>query len=706
MFMKFDKGFQIDPRPQKWGGCPKTLMWLYMLMGMMSFVMGVPWVLSEVKAAAPHAASLSQDLSALSLEELMDVEVTSVSKKSQKLSESAAAIVVINQEDIRRSGMTSIPELLRMVPGLEVARLTANKWAITARGFNGQFANKLLILIDGRSVYTPLFSGVYWDVQDTLLEDVERIEVIRGPGGALWGANAVNGVINIITKRAQDTQGGLITAGAGNLEQGFGGLRYGGKVGDHAAYRIYGKFFNRSNHNTSTGGAANNDWHQGRVGFRTDWEASSRNTVTFQGDAYSGVSDQTILTTSLSPAGSISNTDSVDVRGGNVLLRWQHLFSASSKATIQMYYDRTERKEVAQDIIRDTFDLDVQHQFALGQRQEFVWGFGYRISQDVITNTFTTAVNPNRFDFEIINGFIQDEISIIPDQFRLILGTKVSYNTYTDLEFQPNVRVLWKFHPQHVVWGAVSRAVRLPSRFDRVGTLNVAAIPGGTPTLISVFGNGSLEPEEVVAYELGYRTVPLEKISVDIAAFFNVYRKLFTNEAQPFMPFVTTPLPAHSLISTQTGNRLNGHTYGVEVATRWQASSRWDLRVNYTWVQLNLTADASNSDTLASKRAGDSAKHQFQIRSIYDLPYNAEFDTTFYYVSRLPNLMVPSYTRVDVRLGWQPLDYLDVSLVGQNLFDNQHPEFSTLGGAGGALRGGITASEVPRSGYVKLTAWF
>ena len=339
-------------KPQKWRGDGMRLIGSWALLGMVGIGMGALGVLTEVRAETPALESETQDLAELSLEELMDVEVTSVSKKTQKLSESAAAIFVITEEDIRRSGMTSIPELLRMVPGIEVARLTANKWAITSRGFNGQYANKLLVLIDGRSVYTPLFSGVYWDVQDTMLEDVERIEVIRGPGGALWGANAVNGVINIITKRAQDTQGGLITAGAGNLEQGFGGLRYGGKIGEKAAYRLYGKFFNRGNHKTSAGGAANNDWHQGRVGFRTDWEASSHNTITFQGDAYSGVSDQSILTTSLVPAGSSNNTDSVDVRGGNVLLRWQHLFSGDSKATIQLYYDRTERKEVAQDIVR------------------------------------------------------------------------------------------------------------------------------------------------------------------------------------------------------------------------------------------------------------------------------------------------------------------------------------------------------------------
>jgi iron complex outermembrane recepter protein len=654
---------------------------------------------------AEEQVPVQQDLTSLSLEELMDVEVTSVSKKSQKLSETAAAVFVITQEDIRRSGMTSIPELLRMVPGLEVARLTANKWAISARGFNGQFANKLLVMIDGRSVYTPLFSGVFWDVQDVLLEDIERIEVVRGPGGTLWGVNAVNGVINIITKRAQETQGGLVIAGGGNLEQGFGGLRYGGKIGDHGAYRLYGKYFNRDHHNTAAGGAANNEWDQGRIGFRTDWEASSQNTFTLQGDAYSGVSDQTILTTALSPAGSVSNMDSVDVRGGNVLLRWDHLFSPSSKGTIQLYYDRTERQEQVIDIIRDTFDLDAHHQFDLGNRQQIVWGLGYRLSQDQITNSFTTAVNPNRFDLEILNAFVQDEISLIPNQLRVTLGTKVSYNTFTDLEFQPNVRALWKPHPSHTLWGAVSRAVRLPSRMDRAGRFNVAAFPGA-PTLVSVLGNGSLESEEVVAYELGYRSFPLKDVSVDVAAFYNVYRKLLSNETQPTI-FEMFPAPAHLRRSTATANRLNGNSYGIEIATRWQALPPWKIHVNYTWLRLELSPDSQGADTASANETGNSPRHQIQVRSLYDLPYNASFDTSLFYVSSLPNLMVPSYIRVDARLGWRPMDRLEVSVVGQNLFDNQHPENSTLGGTGGTFMiGGITASEVPRSGYVKFTVWF
>lgn len=662
--------------------------------------------ISGTSSGEIFAPSSNTDLTALSLEELMSVEVTSVSKKKQKLSDSAAAIFVITQEDIRRSGMTTIPEILRIVPGLHVARLTGNKWAITARGDNGQFSNKLLVLIDGRSVYTPLFAGVYWDVQDTMLEDIDRIEIIRGPGGTLWGANAVNGIINIVTKQADKTQGMLLTASGGNIERGTGSIRYGGKIGEDLAFRIYGKYFNRENFLLPDGRSAHDDWHQSRLGFRADWQASTDNNLTVHGDFYNGRAQQDISTTRLVPAGSLVVNDNAKLRGGHFLTRWTHTFSSSSDTSLQFYYDRTSRREATIEIKRDTLDLDFQHKLQVGSYHDVVWGLGYRWSQDRIDNTFTVAFDPDQFALKIANGFIQDEVALIPNQLIATVGTKVSYNNYTDFEWQPNLRLLWKPHHQHTVWGAVSRAVRLPSRMEQNGRANVAAASGfGGTSVISLINNSDFKSEEVLAYELGYRTVPIPSVSVDIAGFYNVYRRLLSTETQPV--FVeTTPSPPHAVIPNKFNNRLNGNSYGVEVAAQWKVQQDWNLSLNYTWLRFRLKPDASSSNTTASNATGNNPKHQFQIRSRHNLPFDLEFDTGFYFASRLSNLGVPSYTRTDVRLGWKPSPYIEVSLVGQNLFDNQHPEFSGSSGVGGASIGGTSPSEVPRSGYLKLTMRF
>ncbi len=660
----------------------------------------------DAQEVTEESTNQAEDFTQLSLEELMDVEITSASKKRQKLSSVPSAIFVLTQEDLRRSGMTSIPEALRLVPGLEVARLTANKWAISSRGFNGQYANKLLILIDGRSVYTPLFAGVYWDVQDVLLEDVDRIEVIRGPGGTIWGANAVNGIINIITKTAHETQGMMVVAGGGNLEQGFGAVRYGGKVGDDFAFRMYGKYFNRDNFSLSTGRSAVDEWSQGRFGFRSDWTPSLDNTVTIQGDIYDGRSDQQISTTTLVPATSSSVFNTAKVRGGNILTRWTHMFSSLSELTIQVYYDRTQRREVTIDIDRDTIDFDIHHNFSVGSSHDMQWGIGYRYSQDVIGNTFTIALDPKRFALQIFNGFIQDTITLIPEKLRIIAGTKVSSNSYSGLEYQPNGRVIWNLHSQHTLWGAVSRAVRLPSRIERDGRTNVAATSGiPFPTVVSLMNNDNFKPEEVLAYELGYRSVPLSTVSIDIATFYNVYRHLLTTESQtPLLE--ATPSPTHLVIPNQFQNRMNGNSYGVEIVSKWNVTQDWSLTGNYTWQRLRLRSDASSLNATASNATGNDPKHQFKIRSTYDLPHNLEFDSGVYFVSQLPNLGIQSYTRVDARLGWKPTDEIEISLVGQNLFDSQHPEFAGGSGVGGGSIGGATASEVPRSGYLKMTGKF
>jgi iron complex outermembrane receptor protein len=632
------------------------------------------------------------DLTNMSLEDLMNIEVTSVSKKEQKLSRAASAIYVISSEDLRRSGATSIPEALRMAPGLSVARIDANVWAISARGFNERFANKMLVLIDGRSVYTPLFSGVYWDVQDVLLEDVDRIEVIRGPGATLWGANAVNGVINIITKPARDTQGGLVAAGAGSEERGFGGLRYGGKLGRHAHYRFYTKYFNRNNFVDASGRDAADGWDVLRGGFRMDWKAAGDG-LTLQGDIYNGGAGQTVTLTSLFPPFARRVNDRIKLSGGNVLARWHHAFSGGSDMAVQLYYDRTARNDVGLMEIRDISDIDFQHHFPLGTRQDIVWGLGHRYMGDFLEGGFTVSFQPKRRGNHLFSAFVQDEILLVNDRLRLTLGSKFERNDYTGFEGQPSARLLWTPHHRHTLWAAVSRAVRMPSR-DNDLRINLAAFPGagGALNLLSLFGNWQFKSEDLRAYELGYRVQPRKRLSLDVATFYNVYRHLRTFE--PGLPFFESdPLP-HRVFPLRYDNQMHGNTYGVESAASWNVTSGWKLSTGYTFFQARWHREASSQDTTAEKKAGNSPKHQWHVASYLRLPGNWEFDSALYYVDHLVNQGVPSYVRLDARFGWHPREAFDVSMGLQNLLDDRHPEFGASD---------ITATQVKRSLYGKIT---
>ncbi|MDA2937284.1 TonB-dependent receptor [Acidobacteria bacterium AH-259-A15] len=639
----------------------------------------------------------SRDLTEMDIEELLNIEVTSVSKKKQSLSKSPAAIYVLTQEDICCSGATSIPELLRMVPGLNVAQIDANKWAISARGFNRLFANKMLVLIDGRSVYTPLFSGVYWDVQDTLLEDVERIEVIRGPGATLWGANAVNGVINIITKSAKDTQGGLLTTGVGTQENGFGGLRYGGKLGDNAGYRFYTKYFNRDNSALLSGGEAADGWDMLRGGFRVDWTVSGDNSLTFQGDIYDGDVGGTPTITSLFPPFSKSISQEIKVRGGNVLGRWNRDLSDTSQIEFQVYYDRTERQEATPGEVRDTFDLDFQHRFAPGKGQGIVWGLGYRVSTDKTDGTFTLSFDPESRTDHLFSGFIQDEIMFIGDRLHLTLGSKFEHNDYTGLEVQPSMKFLWAFHDRQTLWGAVSRADRTPSRTHANIRINAAVFPGqGGLTLLSIFGNQNQKSEHLLAYELGYRSRPGQRISIDIATFYHRYHDLQSTEpSDPF--FESSPTPPHLVVPLNFDNKLEGATYGAELSTNWHPTSLWRLSAGYSWLQVQLRPDPSSRDSGAELAEGTSPEHQFSVRSHLNLPRNLKLDTALYYVDRLATLNVPSYVRLDTRLGWHRSDAIAMSIGLQNLLDDRHLEFVDMHSRY------KSPTQVKRSVYGKIT---
>jgi iron complex outermembrane receptor protein len=599
------------------------------------------------------------ELKKLSVEELMDIEVTSVSKRPEKLSETASAIQVITGEQIRRSGASSLPEALRLAGNLEVAQVDSSQWAISSRGFNNTTANKMLVLIDGRTVYTPLYAGVFWDVQDTLLEDIDRIEVISGPGATLWGANAVNGVINITTKSAKDTQGLFLEGGGGTELRDFGGFRYGGQVTTNLSYRVYGKYFDRDSAVLPNGHEATNDWRMGQGGFRLDWEPAPVNLLTLQGDIYGGQTDL---------PGTNGDTD---VNGGNVIGRWTHTFSDESDFKLQMYYDRTHRNIPATFSENlDTYDVDFQHRFPLGERNNIVWGLGYRLTEDNVGNSKALAFLPPHLVQQTFSGFVQDEIALVPDRLNLTLGTKLEHNDYSGFEYEPSARLAWLVTPQQTAWTAVSRAVRTPSRIDRD-----FYVPGTSPYLLA--GGTNFDSEKLIAYELGYRIQPAEKISIAVSAYYNYYDDLRSLDATS---------PGHFILA----NHFRGDVWGGELSVNYQATGWWQLRGGYSYINKYLWPTSSSATP--SVREGNDPQNQASIQSIMDLPAQFQFDVTARYVDTLPSPNVPSYFTFDVRIAKQ-FKHLELAIVGQNLLQDRHPEFGAA----------ASRQEIPRSVYGKVT---
>jgi iron complex outermembrane receptor protein len=605
--------------------------------------------------AGPAAAEQAPDYSDFSIEDLANIEITSVSRKAEPLRQAPAAVYVITSEDIRRSGETSLPEALRLDPTLGVARREALSYAIGARGLNSyEASNKALVMIDGRSVYSLLHSGVFWDAQDVMLEDVDHIEVVHGPGGAAWGANAVNGVINIITKHTRDTQGGVVSAGAGNVDRNIAG-RYGGAISDNATYRVYMKGFERGNTRTVTGADRNDDWDRLQGGFAFDW-TGARDTVKVQGNIYD------------------SSIDAVpsEISGRDASIKWVHTFADGSPLEVYAYYDRTRRIAGALNEGSDSYNLDMQHSFAIGERQAITWGGGYRVIDDFYTNgTQVVLVNP-KASFQLASFFVQDEIALRPD-VRLTLGLKLENYTYTGLEYMPNARLSWSMTPEHMVWAAVSRAIRTPSRIDRELT---------APALLSPAPD--FQSETLIAYEAGYRAQPNEKAVLSVALFYNVYDKLR----------ITALAPAGSGYLAILRNGLDGHTYGVEAWGSYQLADWWRLGAGFNILRKDFRLKPGFTDISARQSLGNDPRQQGSLRSSMRPLDNVEFDVTVRAVDDLPNPAVPSYVGLDARLGWFVTDNLELSVSGTNLLDPQHPETGTV-----AQRGEI------RRAFYASTRW-
>ena len=610
-------------------------------------------LVQQTLAQQPDSAAQSADsaspsvLKTLSVEELMNVVVTSVSRRPEPLSHAASSIQVITQDDIRRSGATNLPEALRLASNLQVAQVDSREWAISARGFNGTIANKLLVLIDGRTVYTPLFSGVFWDVQDVMLADIDRIEVISGPGATLWGANAVNGVINVITKRPQDSPGLLVSGGGGGVLGGFGNARYAGTVGERVSYRVYGKGFDRGGSVLPTGLDAADDWQMGQGGFRVDWENSGVNRFTLQGDAYGGQMDM--------PGGS-----EAFLNGGNVLGRWSRALSATSDIRLRVYYDRTYRANP--DVFTETlntYDVELQHRIQLGRRHNLVWGASYRLLDDHVRNSASFAFLPADIARSWFGGFVQDEITLVPERLTVALGTKLEHNEYTGFEIQPSGRVSWRMSRAGTLWAAVSRALRAPSRLDRE-----LFSPEQPPYVLA--GGPDFRSEEELAYELGYR-FRRRALTMSLATFYNRYEGLRSIEQ-------ANPPAAIPLV---IGNGNDGESYGAELTADYRVADAWRVRLGYTELRVNTWAKPTSTDPSGGAGESQNPNRQFSLNSSVELPAQLRLDGGFRYVAELPKQQVPGYAELDARLTWSPTAQLALSLVGQNLLHGRHAEFGT-----------------------------
>jgi len=621
---------------------------------------------SPLAAQTPNGVSSEIGaLKKLAFEELFNLEITTVSKRPGRLVDAASAIQVITSEEIRRSGASSLPEALRLASNLQVAQIDSNRWAISARGFNSATANKLLVLIDGRSVYTPLFSGVFWDVQHVMLEDIDRIEVISGPGATLWGANAVNGVINVITKSARDTQGVLLSGGGGSFLRGFGNARYGGNIGRDFYFRVYGMGFDRDDTKLRGGRDADSSGFIGQGGFRADWLPVSGATGTIQGNFYGGQIGQTA-------------PGDVAVDGQNLIGRWTHPLTIRSDVSVQLYWDRTHRQipgSISE--ILNTYDIEFQHRLPLGERNRLIWGAGYRLMQDDVKNPAALAFLPGRRDLHLFSGFLQDEITLLRDQLVLTVGSKFEHNDYSGFEFQPSARIAWMPVANHTLWAAVSRAVRSPSRID------TELFAPSTPPFFLRGGGGRFDSETVLAYELGYRTEIANRLGLSVSTFYNDYDDIRSVEPIP-------GAPGQNIIL----NELAAKTYGVELSLAWQATDWWRLRGGYTYFRKEINLGRS-LDINQGRGEGNDPHHQFLVQSMINLPANVEFDSVLRYVDNLNQRgpTVPSYVSLDLRLGWRPTPNWEFAIVGQNLLDKRHAEFGAP----------ATRQEIPRSVYGKLT---
>jgi iron complex outermembrane receptor protein len=625
-----------------------------------------------------------------------DGQIFSLSKKKENAFDAPSATYVLGSEEIRRSGSTSIPEALRLVPGLQVAKIDGHKWAISARGFNNQFSNKLLVMIDGRIIYTPVFSGVIWDSQDYVMEDIDRIEVVRGPGGTIWGANAVNGVINIITKNAAQTQGSYVSQIVGNQDKSITEVRYGGETANRDSYRLYAKSAVRDGVDKYSTHSYDKDGNkQNRAGFRYDISSIKDSTISIHGDIFSGKADNYFN------SGFVGGSNDKQSNGGNMVLNWDKKLSAKSNFTLNAYFDYDQFKLPVFSRSARTYDIDFQHFYNFSKQNQFMWGVGYRrVDDNINENPLASGVipfnyTPNNLNSYVYNGFIQDKIGIIADELYLTIGSKFINNNFTGFEYMPNAKLAYYPTRNQTIWASVSRAVRTPTRNEDGVSINV-------PVAGFQSGNNHYRSEDLIAYELGYRIKPTNKTSIDVSTFFNDYSSLRTFERVGANQYTAA-------------NQGSGESYGFEISSKWQVNEDWKLEASYDYLKTTLhinpgSTDNTNSSSALQLLEGRTPQSQFKLKSFYNITPKIEFDNFLYYVSGLPTggtntynaststMMsgtgIPSYFRFDTRLGYLPTKHLDLSIGIQNLFNQIHSEFNAATFA--------NRTEIGRTFYAKV----
>ncbi len=639
----------------------------------------------QANADTAVAAGTAGELKRLSVEELMNLEVTSVAKEPQRLLQAAASIQVITAQDIRRSGATSIPEALRLADNLQVAQINAHDWAISARGFNANLANKLLVLIDGRAVYTPLYGGVLWDVQDYLLEDIDRIEVISGPGGTLWGANAVNGVINIVTRAATDTQGLYVSGGGGKQLKEQAGVRFGAEPAPGTQLRVYGKYTKYADEVTSTGANADDSPHMGRGGFRLDAQPSAPDRLTLQGDLYNGTEANGV-------------NGKAGRSGGNLLGRWTHTGASGASMSVQVYYDHTYLSQpfaaapanppffagfpaASLTDNLNTTDLDFQYHFGWGTRQKLAWGLGYRATHEANFDLSIVRFAPPVLDQALYSGFLQDEIQLASG-VDLTVGSKLEHNDYTGYELEPSARLQWSLDSRQLLWGALSRAVRTPSRYDRDLLIPSGLINAPPPYQFPATylqGSADFRSEALIAYEAGYRAELAPGLAGSLSAFYNDYRDLRSPTSTPTTATYVFPYPVYFQ------NNLEGHTYGLELSGSWQVLNWWRLHAGYDLLRESIHVKPGRTDATGATNETADPQQQLALRSSMDLPHAVTLDAALRWVDSVyinngptggPVIgTVPSYFGLDSRLAWHVNARLEVSVAGQSLLHARHIEY-------------------------------
>lgn len=638
-------------------------------------------------ASTVPAANVDVDFTSMSLEELSAIQITSVSKRAESLNRVPAAVSVVKGDDITRFGATHYPEALRFAVGTDVNRVDAHQWAVSVRGFNDTFAQRLLVLVDGRSIYTPLFSGTFWQVHDTFLEDLEQIEVVRGPGGTLWGANAVNGVISIVSKHARDTQGGLLSAIA-RSDLTSGGIRYGAAAGKNLHYRVYAKYVDHPSSRRVGGGDA---WDSGRkkqAGFRMDWEPTDSDHFTFQGDVtdlqHHAVTPKVVFPAYLVPPPATGYVytvpGTIEQQGANLLGRWTHQTRAGGDLSVQAYFDYGQMNHPVLKDDHHTYDLDFRHRLSLGDRHEIVYGGGYRDSRSGLQGSVVVAIPTGTYVDRILNAFVQDQINLVPDRLRWTVGAKIERFEDSGTGWAPGTRLAWTPDDHHTIWGSISRALRTPSLIERKARFNIGAAGANPPArpapiLLSLFGNPDLELEKLTAYELGYRVQASRRLSIDLATYVNQYDHLRTSTERQNL----TTLPDYVGVESHWISDGWGKSYGGEFALTWQATDRWLVHAQYAIFRVDADGPITPLTGNPQPPKISAADHQIGIRVSGELSPRISFDGGLRYVGEISSAgealtqllgtrnIIPSHLTFDASLTWRASSTIEISIGARDL---------------------------------------